>query len=397
VQKERQFKKEMKVQVGRQDYIDWLRVGAMFLLIFYHTGRLFDSEPWHIKNAILNPAINIFNRFLDIWQMPLFFILAGASVWFSLGRRAPGEFVKERVLRLLVPLIFGMLIIVPPQVYYQRVFDGDFTGSFLAWYPNTFHGTYSMDNPATGNLSWHHLWFLAYLFVFSLILLPLFCYLRKDNRKYILSNFAEFMVRPGAIFLLAIPLIIINIALRPIFGWGNHNLINDWANFLFYITIVFYGFLLMSNDRMLQVVQRNRFTALIAAVIFSLAIFDDILPLPGAVWLAFWAIACWCWLVAIIGVGSILLNFGNRVLRYASDAVLPVYILHQTIIVSLGFYVVRWNTGVALKYFFVAIATLVSSLAIYEVIRRANVTRFLFGMKLLKRSTPAKPPAHKTA
>jgi len=363
----------------------------MFLLIFYHTGRLFD-EPWHINNAVLNPAINIFNRFLDIWHMPLFFILAGASVWFALGRRIPSEFMKERTLRLLIPLIFGMLVIIPPQVYFERVFDGDFTGSFLAWYPNTFHGIYSMDNPLSGNLSWHHLWFLAYLYVFSLILLPLFWYFRKENRKPLISRIAGFLARPGAIFLLAIPLIVVNITLRPIYGWGNQNLINDWANFLFYITVFFYGFWLVSDDKMLQIVQRNRYTALIAAGFFSLAIYLSgmgILPLPGAVWLTFNAIACWCWLMAIIGIGSRLLNFTNRVLKYASDAVLPVYILHQTIIVTLGFYVINWNTGVALKYFFIAIATLVSSLAIYEAVRTNNVTRFLFGLRLRKKSKAA--------
>jgi glucan biosynthesis protein C len=376
-----------KAQIGRQYYIDWLRVGAMFLLIFYHTGRLFD-EPWHINNAVLNPAINIFNRFLDIWHMPLFFILAGASVWFALGRRSAGEFAKERTLRLFVPLIFGMLVIVPPQVYFERVFDGDFTGSFLAWYPNTFHGIYSMANPLSGNLSWHHLWFLAYLFVFSLILLPLFSYLRKESRKPLISRISGFLARPGAIFLLAIPLIIVNITLRPIYGWGNQNLINDWANFLFYIAVFFYGFLLVSDGKILQAVQRNQFTALIAALVFSLGIYmsgTNILPLPGAIVLAFRAIACWCWLTAIIGIGSHLLNFTNRVLRYASDAVLPVYILHQTLIITIGFYVINWNIGVAPKYFFIAIATLVSSLAIYELIRTNNVTQFLFGLRLKRK------------
>ena len=91
----------MKTQVKRVNYIDWLRVGAMFLLLFYHTGRLFDEGGWHIKNAVLNDGINIFNRFLDIWHMPLFFLLAGASVWFALSHRSAQGFAWERVLRLV--------------------------------------------------------------------------------------------------------------------------------------------------------------------------------------------------------------------------------------------------------------------------------------------------------
>ncbi len=382
----------MKAQVSRQNYIDWLRVGAMFLLLFYHSGRLFDEPGWHIKNAVSSSGINTFNRFLDIWHMPLFFSLAGASVWFALQHRSPGAFSRERLLRLFVPLIFGMLIVVPPQVYTQRIFDGDFNGSFLAWYPNTFIGTYSGDNPASGNLSWHHLWFLAYLFVFSLILLPLFWYFGRETRKSLIDRIAWFMEKPGVVFLPVVPLIVINVTLRPIYGWGNQNLINDWANFLFYSAIFFYGFLLVSDGRILEVVRRNMLAALAAAVAFTAGIKlieTGTLSLPEFAYMTFNAIACWCWLLAIIGIGSRLLNFTNRVLRYASGAVLPVYVLHQTIIVTLGFYIIRWDTGVAPKYFSVVAAALVGSLAIYEAARRTNVTRFLFGMRLVKKSKQA--------
>ncbi len=379
----------MKAQTDRQYYVDWLRVGAMFLLIFFHTAMIFNVDPWQIKNAVLYPAVNIFTGFLGIWQMPLFFILAGASVWFSLGKRTPGQFVNERLLRLLVPLIFGMLILVPPQLYYERVLDGDFAGSFLAWYPHTFHGIYSVDNAATGNWSWHHLWFLAYLFVFSMILLPAFSYFRKEATRPLITRVVDFLSKPGAIFLLTIPLIIINITLRPLYGWGNQNLVNDWANFLFYITIFFYGFWLVLDCRMIQVAQRNRYITLAVASILSLAtylIYAQILPLPGAVWLSLWAIACFCWLLTFTGIGSLALNFTNRVLSYASDAVLPVYIVHQTVIVVFGFYVIQWNIPDVLKFFLIAFVTLLGSLAMYEVIKRFNVTRFLFGMKIKRKS-----------
>ena len=196
------------------------------------------------------------------------------------------------------------------------------------------------------------------------------------------------MARPGAIFLPTVPLIIINIALRPIYGWGNHNLISDWANFLFYLTIFFYGFWLVLDCRMVQMAQRNRNITLAVASILSLAVYlirEQILPLPDAVWLALLAIACFCWLMTFIGIGSLVLNFTNRVLSYASDAVLPVYIVHQTIIVAFGFYVIQWNIPDVLKFFLIAFVTLLGSLAMYEVIKRFNVTRFLFGLKLKKK------------
>jgi len=392
----------VKAMADRQYYIDWLRAGAMFFLVFYHTGRLFDLEPWHIKSLESSFAIHVFNRTLDVWQMPLFFLLAGASVWFSMGKRSPREFAKERFLRLFVPLVFGSLIIVPPQVYFERILDGDFTGSFLAWYPNTFHGIYQ-NGSAEGNFHWSHLWFLAYLFFFSLILLPLFWHLRREDKSSVISRIAGFLARPGAIFLPAIPLVIYNITLRPIYGYGNHSLISDWANFLFYITIFFCGFLMVANSQITQVIHKNRFTALFAAIICTVVLYlleTGILVLPqtiaGKDWiilLTLYAIDSWLCLLAIMGIGRQLLNFTNRVLRYASGAVLPVYILHQTVIIALGFYVIQWHTAIVVKYFFVAIATLLSSLGIYEIVRRTSVTRFLFGIKTRKRLAPVQMPA----
>jgi glucans biosynthesis protein C len=387
----------VKVQVDRQNYIDWLRAGAMFLLVFYHSGRLFDFEPWHIKNADLNLGIQVFLRFLDLWHMPLFFLLAGCSVWFALNYRTLRGFAWERVLRLFIPLIFGMLIIVPPQVYIERIFDGDFRGSFFAWYPHTFQGAYSMDNPASGNLSWHHLWFLVYLFVFSLILLPVFGYFKKENRKLLVSRISGFLERPGTLYLFVIPLIIIEILLRPIYGYGNQNLISDWANFLFYMCIFFYGFMLVSDKRILKVFQNNRNLSLVIALLLSIIIYlleSGVVSLGGpaetVIFMVVHSAACWCFLIAIIGFGSLLLNFSNKLLKYSVDAVLPVYILHQSIIIVIGYYIIQWNSGVILKYPAVVLATLIISLGIYEIVKRVNVTRFLFGIKSKKKNSAVK-------
>src|SRR3990172_7977175 len=100
----------MQVKTDRQYYIDWLRAGSMFLLVFYHSGRLFDDPGWHLKNAELSAGIDIFTSVVDLWQMPLFFLVAGAAVWFSMGSRGAGTFAKERVSRLLVALFFGLFV-----------------------------------------------------------------------------------------------------------------------------------------------------------------------------------------------------------------------------------------------------------------------------------------------
>jgi glucan biosynthesis protein C len=373
--------------LGRQYYIDWLRAGAMFLLVFFHSGRLFNYDPWHIKNATENFGITVFTSILDVWQMPLFFLVAGSAAWFSLGKRSALQFTRERILRIFVPLIFGMLVIVPPQVYLERIYDGDFTGSFFAWYPHTFQGTYSEESAASGNLSFHHLWFLAYLFVFSLLLLPLFRYLRREDKKPVISGIAGFFSKPGAIYLPAVLLIVYEVFLFPIYGMGNHTLISDWRNFCFYITVFFFGFLMMSDNRITQVIYRNRYTSLIAAISILIVLYlmkTEVLTTTQSLILSLYAIDCWLFLLAFIGIGMSLLNFTNGLLRYANDAVLPVYILHHMLIIVIGFYVIQWDIPVVAKYFFVVVTVFLSSLAIYEVVRRINVTRFLFGIKVRK-------------
>jgi glucans biosynthesis protein C len=377
----------MQPKADRQYYLDWLRAGAMFLLVFYHSGRLFDEPGWHLKNAMGNHAIEIFNRVLDLWQMPLFFLVAGAAVWFSMGSRGAGAFAKERILRLLVPLIFGMLILVPPQVYLERIYDGDFTGSFWAWWPHTFQGTYSTGDASTGNLSWHHLWFLAYLFVFSMLLIPVFRYFRREDKKPMIDKIAGFFSKPGAILLPAIPLVLVDITLRDIYGSGNQNLYNDWANFLFYILVFFYGFIMVSDARIMQAVKRHTWVAaaILAVCIFLIVMVDNGVFGPEFIKTVLWPIGTWLALLFWIGLAMRLLNFTNGLIRYANDAVLPVYILHQTLIITIGYFVIQWNWPVAAKYPFIVISVFLSALAIYEVVRRINVTRFLFGIKAKKR------------
>jgi glucan biosynthesis protein C len=376
----------MSKTADRQYYIDWLRAGAMFLLVFYHSGRLFDFEGWHLKNAELSLTIQIFNRFLDIWQMPLFFLLAGMSVGLALQKRTVKEFIRERVLRLFVPLVFGMLVIVPLQVYTERLFRGQFSGSFLEWWPHTFSAPYP-----EGNLSWHHLWFLAYLFTFTLILLPIFRYFRKESGRRLIAWGARFMTGPALIQLPALPLVLIDLALRPTYGYGNQNLVSDWANFLFYLTILLYGYWLIGNDDLLRSFQANRATALGVAVgTYGLLwlIGSGLIDVPqlekaGTILgMVFRSIATWAWLVAIVGYGRERLNFSNRVLKYASSANMPVYILHQTVIIMLGYFIIQLDMPVGAKYAEIVFATFCISLALYEVIKRTAVTRFLFGMKV---------------
>ena len=124
------------VRPTRLYYLDWLRVLAMLSIFFFHNARFFNFEDWHVKNAVTGLGSEIFIGFLAQWMMPLFFILAGASVYYALRFRTAGGFIRERTLRILIPLVIvGYFVISPPQVYLERLTHGEFSGTFFQFYP----------------------------------------------------------------------------------------------------------------------------------------------------------------------------------------------------------------------------------------------------------------------
>jgi peptidoglycan/LPS O-acetylase OafA/YrhL len=171
----------MKSIKPQRDYaIDWLRVFAMGMVFLFHCARYFDRQDWHVKNPQSDAVLSFVVLFLSQWIMPLFFILSGISAYYVLSFRKTGQFITSRVTRLLVPFIFGTLVLIPPQVYIERFSHHQFNGSFFQFYPQYFDGFYAFG----GNFAWMglHLWYLQMLFVFSLLFLPFFVYLRK--KKY---------------------------------------------------------------------------------------------------------------------------------------------------------------------------------------------------------------------
>ena len=209
--------------------IDWIRIFGMATIFFYHCGRFFNLEDWHVKNNALSPAITIILAVLGIWMMPLFFMISAISSYYSLTKRSPQQYILERFKRLIIPLIFGTLvIIVPVQVYIERVSHGQFSSSFIDFYPHYFDGLYAFG----GNFAWMglHLWYLEVLFIFSMLTLPLFVIGIQKKSSRIFSYVYSFFTKPGAIFLLAIPLILMEmfvgqyrdniIGLQDFGGWS---------------------------------------------------------------------------------------------------------------------------------------------------------------------------------
>ncbi|GAA6622428.1 acyltransferase family protein [Scytonema sp. NUACC26] len=376
-----------KNQPERCYEFDWLRVLAVLLLLYFHTAAIFyngELGEFYIKNDQLSHGMSCFILFVHQWHMQIFFLLSGAGSWFALSFRSANEYVQERFQRLFIPFLFGTGVLVPPMVYYRLLSNPSYQDSYVQFYPQFFNGI-----RPHGNFEWGHLWFVIYLFVFSLLALPLFLNL-KGAGSHLLAKLLANIEKPGAILLLALPLAAIEASLRP--RWpGFQNLYDDWANFCLYLLYFIYGYLIPSNARFGQAIDKHLTIALVLAVSSMLALFGcwetGILPERGyslgyILYQLLRGFDSWFWIVAVVGLGRRYLNFSSNLLQYASAAAYPFYLLHQTVLVTFGFYVVHWNAGVMEKFWIISTTSLIATIALYELfIRRNNIMRFLFGLK----------------
>lgn len=356
----------------RRHDLDWLRMVAVLLLIIpFHSARVFDVlDPYYVKNAQTSEGLSWVVAFLNPWQLPLLFVLAGAAAWFALGHRTTGEYAVERYKRLLVPFVFGVLVIVPPQAYLALRFRGHAVPprSFLADYW-TIKGDLT---GYTGNWTPGHLWFIGFLFVFSLAALPLFARLRPRSVK------ARWL-------LYAMPFVLLLANELPPRDGGSQN---PWYSFSLFVA----GFILTADHRTERAVHRAWKPLLLAAAATMVTFLviqrsgaakgwaDN--SLPDAAFSVLEAVNTWVCVLALLGTGRALLNLDSPVLRYTSEASFPVYLVHQTVIVGIAYVVVGWDMAVWPKFSVVMFSSFAVSLLLYElVIRRTDATRFLFGMR----------------
>ncbi|MHA2219775.1 MAG: acyltransferase family protein [Candidatus Hodarchaeales archaeon] len=366
--------------------LDWLRILAMLSIFLFHVARYFNQEDWHVKNPDLSMGATLFVGITAQWVMPLFFVISGMSTYYALGFRTKKLYITERFKRLLIPFLLGtFIILIPLQVWIERVSHGDFKGSFWKFYPHYFDGLYAFG----GNFAWMglHLWFLEFLFIFSIISLPLFLFFRKESPKRVIQKAAEYIRKRGLVFLLAIPLIVMElyvnqypdgIGIRAFGGWSLAT----------YLVLFILGYLLASNLLFKEAMENSRWLALVFVLVIPvsrvLGAYDNIQP-GYFIDVTTWALGLWSWLIAIFGFGSRLLAFNNRYLKYGNEAVLPFYILHQTVIVFIGFQIIQWGASILLKYIFLCVSSFIIIIMLYEfTIRRSRIARFMFGMKPMK-------------
>lgn len=377
---------------SRRYDIDALRVFAFSLLILYHVGMFYVQDwGWHVKAAYQAEWLKLPMLFVNQWRMSLLFIISGLAISFVRHKYTAGQFAAKRIARLVVPLLFGMAIVVAPQCYYEAQSKGLIEPGFL-----TFMGQYLTFQDFPGEAwageeqihwTWNHLWYLPYLLVYTLLLIPIAKLLDGPFRG--IRNWFQSLRGVWIIVVPVVPLILYGNFVYPKFPYISHALLDDWYAHSMYFTLFLIGYLIGRREGFWAELARIRKATLALAITFF-ALFmlrNDHMPQEPSFLLEQASVSVnylnrWLWIVTVFGWGHHLLNRPMKWLPYATEAVFSWYILHQTIIVVAGYNLGKLSLGPVIEPALVMLATFGSCLLIHEfLIRRTTVLRPLFGLK----------------
>ena len=223
--------------IQRRYDLDWVRVLAILSVFFYHSTRFFNLGDWHVKNAVTYIGVDALERFMEIWMMPLVFLISGASIFYAMNKGGAGIFFKDKVLRLLVPLLVVVFTHASFQVYLERISHGEFNGSYWAFLPHYFEGVY-LDVSTTGNFAFHgmHMWYVMILFIYCLVFYPLFRWWKGSGRGA-LEKLGNLFASPWTLWLvLTLPIFILDLFIDDT-PWAAGS--GGWG-FLYYIPFLLY-------------------------------------------------------------------------------------------------------------------------------------------------------------
>lgn len=366
----------------RQYFIDWIRVLAFAILIFYHSGMFFVDWGWLVRNNIIDNRFQVWMNLINPWRLSLLFFISGAGVKFALKSQLGMLFFRHRTKKLIIPLAFAMLVVVPPQNYFEQLQTHTFGGSYKEFYLNI-----DFINSTIIGHNWQHLWFVAYLWVFSIVALPFFLLLQKKTfNLFSLKNSTSDFLK---ILLFIIPLSIAYYTLKSRWDVTN-NLVSDWYNFTVSFLFFVYGYIFATQPLSWVVIEKYRKVFLSISIMlviimklyvanFGLIIEDSnsVLLVHGTLKMLF----IWCTIMSICGFAKYYLNFTNNFIQKANRLVYPFYIIHQTITVMIGYYIADIEMAVTLKFVILVVGTFgITFLIYYFLIKPFQIMQLLFGM-----------------
>jgi glucans biosynthesis protein C len=368
-------------------YLDWLRVLAFGLLVIENCAEIFSGNHWWIENKESNPLIAKILIFFRQWRMPLLFIISGMAVSIILKKKTYTQFIDDRFTRIFVPLISGMVLVIPPMIYFigrAKGMDIPFQQFYLnllnfEWFPK-------------GNLHWLHLWYLPFVFIFSISLMPVIKYFQTDGQGEKFGKAFGIFKQPAVLF----PTILL--LHLPYYISKALELQNDFTSLLYYFPYFFFGAMFFSNPEIRQTILKLRLQSLYGGLICSIILYSFVWLIDeasgtglfstlvqwidGPLYRPLVSLNQWFWVLAISGFAMQYLNFSNSFLTYANKIVYPFYILHQTFIIAFAYYIVQADASILVKYLLILTAAALSILVLYELLlKRITVLKLMFGIK----------------
>lgn len=380
-----------RISISRRTELDWLRIGAFALLILFHIGMFYVPWEWEVKSPRLLPWLQIPMDWSTPWRLLLLFIISGAATRFMSVRLRPGPLWQSRSLYLLPPLLFAVVVLTPPQMYLRVVEQFDYHGSFSHFLLRYFSFDHSFCRPDDCVMmpNWNHLWFVAYLWIYTSLLLVLLAVAPTVMKR--LQALGE--RRLVGWRLLVVPAIVLSLARVGLehFFPETHELVDDWyLHAIYFFTFVF-GFLFIFSEEIWRGFVALRWVALPIAILCYAAHttyvlhYQDGPPIPLAIKapMAFvYGFQQWAWIVVAFGFARLhLVDRDGPVRRYLTEAIFPYYIIHQPAIILVAYILVPFHLPLALEATILVLSTVAICALTFEVVRHVTVLRPWFGLK----------------
>ncbi|MBY0574838.1 MAG: acyltransferase family protein, partial [Undibacterium sp.] len=390
-------------QNQRLYFLDWVRIIAFFVLIFYHVGMYYVTWDWSVKSEFKSDTIEPLMMLSSPWRLSLLFMISGVASCFMLNKLKLARFAALRSWRLLIPLLFGMAVIVPPQSYFEVVEKVNYAGSYSDFLNLYYHAFKGFCDPKDASKclilpTWNHLWFVAYLWVYSMLLWGLAKFAPQCLEK-MRAGLQGWMHGWLIVILPVMYLALVRVVLYGDFPSTNA-LLGDWFNHANYLFLFLFGVLIATSQTFWQEVSDLRWQCLAFALSGWVFMFwythhytDSIQPSNAIlyfqrIWYVFLA---WNAILAVCGFAYRHLNFDHSLRPYLTEAVFPVYILHQTLTIVMAHSFKPWHLHPLAEGLLLVGLTFGLSFIGFEIIRRVSLLRPLFGLSAIAKPVFVSP------
>jgi glucans biosynthesis protein C len=363
-------------------FLDWLRIIAFAALVLYHVGMYYVSWDFHVKSPFASNALEPWMKLIEPWRMSLIFMISGAATALMLKHGSSMALVRSRSRFLLLPLLCGVLLIVPPQSYFEVVQKLNYQGGYIDFLVLYFKAYKGFCAPADSGRclimpTWNHLWFLPYLWAYTMI--TFFVVTTWPNCIAIVAKKLDQHAHMAAVFIAPILFIfVIRLTLAPRFP-VTHALIDDWYSHTIYFTMFAIGAVFATSKLTWEKLASARWITLTIAIacwgLFAFASIEKQLN--------YFIVSTfhWCAICAVFGFAKHLLNQNSHFRVVLTEAVFPIYILHQTIIIIASQCLLLFQLPPAIEGPILVTVAFSVSFALYALIKKFSLLRPWFGMR----------------